>query len=223
MSDNPSAQVVIRDLPTVDYLPMWELMKQFTQQRTSQAVDELWFLQHYPVFTLGQAGKAEHILSTSDIPIINVDRGGQVTYHGPGQLIVYLLIDLKRRSLGVRDLVDIIESSIIDVLQHWGVKGGTRRDAPGVYIDDAKVAALGLRVRKGCSYHGLSLNIDMDLTPFSLINPCGYAGLAVTQLKDHMNSVVAWDDIKNRLIRELCSCLGYTSIQRDQTPWRAFP
>ncbi len=152
--------------------------------RTEDTPDEIWMLQHEPVFTQGQAGRAEHILDAHGIPVVNTDRGGQVTYHGPGQLVIYLLIDVRRRKSGVRDLVDLIESSIIQVLENYGIAAQTRPRAPGVYVNDKKIAALGLRIKQGCSYHGLSFNIDMDLTPFSYINPCGYAGLEVTQLHD---------------------------------------
>ena len=158
-------------------------MKKFTDERSAETNDELWLVEHPPVFTLGQAGKPEHILNPGDIPIVQSDRGGQVTYHGPGQLVGYLLIDLKRRRLGVRDLVSGIENTLIDFLEHQGITSQARKDAPGVYVGAAKIAALGLRVRKGRSYHGFSLNVDMDLEPFTRINPCGYEGLEVTQLR----------------------------------------
>lgn len=174
----------IRDLGIQPYEPVWQEMREFTLTRTADSPDELWLLQHQAVFTLGQAGKREHILDAHGIPIVKTDRGGQVTYHGPGQLVVYLLIDVRRRKSGVRDLVDLIESSIIALLEDYGVNAQTRPRAPGVYVGDKKIAALGLRIKQGCSYHGLSLNIDMDLTPFTYINPCGYAGLETTQLRD---------------------------------------
>lgn len=174
----------VREPGITEYSQTWEEMKAFTESRTATTQDELWVLQHHPVFTLGQAGKTEHILDPHDIPIIKTDRGGQVTYHGPGQLIVYFLLNVRRRDYGVRTLVDIIETSIIAVLNSYGIDSHVRKGAPGVYVADKKIAALGLRIRNGCSLHGLSLNVDMDLTPFQYINPCGYAGLQTTQLRD---------------------------------------
>ena len=174
----------VRHLGEVDYYKTWQKMQDFTNSRQQDTVDELWFLQHPPVYTLGKNGKLEHVLNSADIPVINSDRGGQVTYHGPGQIVVYTLLDLKRLKIGVRQLVTVIEQSIIELLDSYGVNSSARRDAPGVYVNDAKIAALGLRVRKGCSFHGLALNVDMDLEPFSRINPCGYKGLEVTQLKN---------------------------------------
>lgn len=175
---------VIRDLGLVDYLPTWQAMQDFTLQRTAETADQLWRLQHPPVYTLGLAGKPEHLLQAGQIPVVKCDRGGQVTYHGPGQLVIYTLLDLRRHRLGVRDLVRRLEQSVIDLLAQFDVTAAGRVEAPGVYVGDAKIAALGLRVRNGCCYHGLSLNVDMDLTPFAGINPCGYPGLAVTQLAD---------------------------------------
>ena len=166
------------------YQPVWKRMQNFTDTRTNQTTDQLWVVEHPSVFTLGQAGKPEHILNPGDIPVIQTDRGGQVTYHGPGQLVIYLMVDLRRRKLGVRQLVDIIEQAIIKTLSDYNIQAKTQPNAPGVYVDNAKIAALGLRVRKGCSYHGLSLNVDMDLEPFSRINPCGFPNLPVTQLID---------------------------------------
>ncbi|MDG2090653.1 MAG: lipoyl(octanoyl) transferase LipB [Gammaproteobacteria bacterium] len=166
------------------YEKVWQQMLEFTLSRTPLSIDEIWVLQHEPVFTLGQAGKDEHILNAQDIPVVRTDRGGQVTYHGPGQLVIYLLIDVRRSKLGIRYLVDLIENSIISVLATFGIKGATLARAPGVYVDEKKIAALGLRIKQGCSYHGLSFNIDMDLKPFSFINPCGYVGLETTQLID---------------------------------------
>ncbi len=159
-------------------------MQNFTQQRDQKTQDEIWVVQHYPVFTLGRNGKREHILNAGDIPIIPIDRGGQVTYHGPGQLVIYLLIDLKRRQLGVRQLVTHIETAIIKFLATENIIANSNPKAPGVYVNNAKIAALGLRISKGCSTHGLSFNVDMDLTPFQHINPCGYKGLQITQCKD---------------------------------------
>lgn len=177
-------RLVIRQLGVQPYEPVWRAMQQFTETRSENTADELWVLQHPAVFTQGQAGKAEHLLAPGDIPVIQIDRGGQVTYHGPGQLVIYLLINVRRAAVGVRELVSLIEAAIIDTLASFKVTAEARADAPGVYVGDAKIAQLGLRIRHGCSYHGLSLNVSMDLSPFSRINPCGYAGLAVTQLID---------------------------------------
>ncbi|MCG7927498.1 MAG: lipoyl(octanoyl) transferase LipB [Candidatus Thiodiazotropha taylori] len=184
-------------------------MQAFTDKRTPSTPDQLWLLQHPAVFTLGQAGKPEHILKPGEIPIVNSDRGGQVTYHGPGQLIAYTMIDLRRARLGVRGLVTQLESAVIGLLARYAIQANASKDAPGVYIDGAKVASLGLRVRKGCSYHGLSMNIDMDLEPFSRINPCGYPGLAVTQLTEHgVDSDLP--SLGRELAQQLAAGLGYT-------------
>lgn len=168
----------------VDYEAAWEAMRAFTGSRDADTPDEIWLVEHPSVYTLGQAGKPEHLLHTSDIPLVKSDRGGQITYHGPGQLVAYLLIDLTRRGLKVRQLVSVMEQALIDCLAEYGIPAERVAGAPGVYVDAAKIAALGLRVRNGRSYHGLSLNVDMDLTPFSWINPCGYEGLKTTQLAD---------------------------------------
>jgi lipoyl(octanoyl) transferase len=173
--------LVIRQLGRADYEPTWHAMQEFTAARTPETPDELWVVEHSPVFTLGQAGKPEHILEDIGIPVVKIDRGGQVTYHGPGQVVIYLLLDLQRLKLKVRELVTAIEQAIIDALADCGIAAERRAGAPGVYVGDAKIAALGLRIRNGCSYHGLALNVDMDLSPFAAINPCGYAGLRVTQ------------------------------------------
>jgi len=174
----------IRRLGRVDYEPTWHAMQEFTATRTPETPDELWVVEHPPVFTLGQAGKPEHLLRDVGIPIVKIDRGGQVTYHGPGQVVIYLLLDLQRLKIKVRELVTAIEQALIDFLAEQGATAERRTGAPGVYVSDAKVAALGLRIKNGCSYHGLSLNVDMDLSPFAAINPCGYAGLRVIQTKD---------------------------------------
>jgi lipoyl(octanoyl) transferase len=166
----------------VDYEPTWRRMQQFTDARTTATPDELWCLEHPPVYTLGMAGKPEHVLSAGEVPVVPIDRGGQVTYHGPGQLVVYPLLDLRRLELGVRELVTALEQAVIDYVATLGIQALARRDAPGVYVEGAKLAALGLRIRRGCSYHGLALNVCMDLTPYARINPCGQAGLAVTDL-----------------------------------------
>lgn len=177
-------QLIVSQLGRADYEPTWQSMMKFTAERSAETPDELWVVEHPPVFTLGQAGKPEHLLVDTGIPLVKIDRGGQITYHGPGQVVVYLLIDLPRRKLKVRELVGRIEQAVIDCLGEQGVTAERHDGAPGVYVGPAKVAALGLRVRNGCCYHGVSLNVDMDLSPFSAINPCGYAGMAVTQTKD---------------------------------------
>ncbi len=176
--------LVVRRLGLQDYEPIWKSMAYLAQQANQDRDDEIWLLSHKPVFTQGQAGKAEHILNPGDIPVVNIDRGGQVTYHGPGQLVAYLLLNVRRRKFGVRDLVDLIEKSIIEALEEFGIEAVTRAGAPGVYVNNAKIAALGLRIKNGWSYHGLSLNVNMDLEPFSRINPCGFEDLAVCQLAD---------------------------------------
>ncbi|HQW19512.1 MAG TPA: lipoyl(octanoyl) transferase LipB [Rhodocyclaceae bacterium] len=173
---------LIHRLGRVDYEPTWRAMQRFTTERTTETPDEIWFCEHPPVFTLGLAGKEEHLLKNIDVPLVRIDRGGQITYHGPGQLITYLLLDLRRRNLKVRELVTRIEQALIDMLNTYGIVAARLPGAPGVYVAGAKIAALGLRIRNGCSYHGLSLNVDMDLTPYAAINPCGYAGMPVTQL-----------------------------------------
>ena len=176
--------MIVRRPGRVPYEPTWRAMQDFTTQRDASTPDELWLVEHPPVYTLGQAGKAEHLLHVTDIPLVKIDRGGQITYHGPGQVVGYLLLDLHRRGLKVREMVNLIEQALIDCIADYGLDARRKDGAPGVYIDGAKVAALGLRVKNGCSYHGLSLNVDMDLTPFTWINPCGYSGLQTIQLKD---------------------------------------
>lgn len=176
---------LVRQLGVVEYAPVWRAMQDFTAQRAAYTADEIWVLQHPPVYTLGIAGKAEHLPRIDNgIPVVRIDRGGQITYHGPGQVVVYLLLDMRRRGLAVRPLVRCMEQAVIDLLAESGVAANGRIDAPGVYVDDAKIAALGLRIRNGRCYHGLALNVHMDLSPFRAINPCGYPGLAVTQMRD---------------------------------------
>lgn len=175
-------ELVLRELGLVDYQPTLDAMRQLTDTRDAGSPDELWLLQHPPVFTQGQAGKAEHVLAAGEIPVVQVDRGGQVTYHGPGQWVLYLMVDMRRRQLGVRDLVTLIEHSLVQLLAEFDICAVAKPAAPGVYVGDEKIAALGLRVRRGCSYHGLALNVDMNLEPFERINPCGYAGLQVTSM-----------------------------------------
>lgn len=181
---DPRSAILVRRLGLSGYLPTWEAMKAFTAARDAATGDEVWLLEHPPVFTLGQGGKPEHLLDAGTIPVVRVDRGGQVTYHGPGQAVVYLLLDLRRRGYGVKELVRRMEQGVIDLLAEYGVTAERRPGAPGVYVGGAKIAALGLRVRTGCCYHGLAFNVDMDLEPFRRINPCGYPGLAVTQCRD---------------------------------------
>ncbi|MEM1403662.1 MAG: lipoyl(octanoyl) transferase LipB [Pseudomonadota bacterium] len=194
----------IKRLGLVDYESTLEDMREFTARRDADTPDELWLLQHPRVFTQGIAGKAEHVLAPGDIPVVPVDRGGQVTYHGPGQWVVYLLVNLKRRGMGVRALVDVIEQSIVAALGEFGVTASADPKAPGVYVRGEKIAALGLRVRRGCSYHGLSLNVDMDLEPFSRINPCGYEGLQVTSLSKLLgNECPTQDQVADLLLRKL--------------------
>jgi len=176
--------LIVRQLGLTDYESAWHDMQAFTESRSDNTPDELWFLEHPPVFTLGRNGKPEHLHDTGNIPVISVDRGGQVTYHGPGQLIAYPLLNIKRRQLGVQLLVRMLEQAVIDLLSDYSLQAQRREQAPGVYIDNRKLAALGLRIRRGCSFHGLSLNVDMDLSPFAMIDPCGYSGLEVTQLRE---------------------------------------
>ena len=176
--------LLVKHLGRVEYEPTWQAMQAFTAARQPETPDELWIVEHPPVYTLGQAGKPEHVLQDVGIPIVKIDRGGQVTYHGPGQVVIYLLLDLARLKIKVRELVTTIEQAVIDFLAAYAITAERRDGAPGVYVGDAKIAALGLKIRNGCSYHGLSLNVDMDLSPFAAINPCGYAGLKVIQTKD---------------------------------------
>ncbi|WP_415906208.1 lipoyl(octanoyl) transferase LipB [Neptuniibacter sp. QD72_48] len=209
-------QLIVRDLGLQPYEPTWQRMQEFTNERDDSAVDEIWSLQHEPVFTQGQAGKEEHLLGTGDIPVVQVDRGGQVTYHGPGQAIVYLLLNLKRKKLGVRELVSIMEESVVETVQSYGIDAYAKPDAPGVYVDNSKIASLGLRVRRGCSFHGLALNLAMDLEPFLRINPCGYAGMAMTQL-DALTSDLDQVEATQRLLDILITKLGYKEVTRQTT------
>ncbi len=197
----------IKNLGLQDYQETWQAMQDFNKARNSETSDQIWVVEHPPVYTLGRNGKKEHILRKTDIPIIHVDRGGQVTYHGPGQLVIYLLLDLHRRKLGVRQLVSIIENSIIQLLDEYEIKANSEKTAPGVYVNGSKIAALGLRISKGCSSHGLSLNVDMDLTPFQAINPCGYQGLQITQCKD-LGITDNMQKLANKLLQILCQQLA---------------
>ena len=207
---------LIRVLGRVEYEPTWQAMLAFTNERDAHTPDELWVCEHPPVFTLGQAGKPEHLLADIGVPLVKIDRGGQITYHGPGQVVVYLLLDLTRRGLGIRELVNRIEQAVIDTLAACesesgsGIKAARKSGAPGVYVQragaEAKIAALGLRIRHGCSYHGVALNVDMDLSPFAAINPCGYAGMAVTQTRD-LGLSASPAQMADSLVRQLSSQL----------------
>jgi len=197
------SRITVRHLGVVAYEQAWEAMKAFTGARTAETADEIWLLEHPPVYTYGVAGRSEHLPDAEcTIPVLKVDRGGQVTYHGPGQLVAYALLDLQRRGLTVRSLVRVLEQAVIDLASDYGIAALRRADAPGVYVRDAKIAALGLRIRRGCSYHGLSLNVDMDLAPFRAIDPCGHAGLEVTQLRD-LGVDAPIEDIGERLVSRL--------------------
>ncbi len=207
--------VIIRDLGRTSYTPVFEKMQAFTAERNADTVDEIWFTEHDPVFTQGQAGKAEHLLAPGDIPVVQSDRGGQVTYHGPGQITGYLLFDLRRMKLGVRDLVTGIEVAMANTVARYGIPGKPRADAPGVYVDGNKIGSLGLRVRRGCSYHGLSLNVDMDLEPFSRINPCGLFGVEVTDMSQFAE--VDIEKVRRELLEEL---LEYYQLNRHRSDSR---
>ena len=207
-------RILLRRLGLADYEPVWHAMQAYTDERNEGSEDELWLVQHPPVFTQGQAGKVEHLLAPGAIPVIQVDRGGQVTYHGPGQIVAYPLVDIRRKDVGVRDFVHRIEEAIIQVLAHYGVTGERIDGAPGIYVNGEKIASLGLRVRRGCTFHGLAFNIDMDLEPFRRINPCGYAGLRVTQLCDFAE--VTFSEVETRLVVSLQEQLGYSEVVPGQ-------
>lgn len=208
---------LVRDLGRRGYESVWHAMQAFTDARDSETEDELWLVEHDPVFTQGQAGKAEHILAPGDIPVVQVDRGGQVTYHGPGQIVAYPLIDLRRMKIGVRELVCKIEQAGIETLAEWGIKGERVEGAPGIYVDGAKIMALGLRVRRGCSFHGLAFNVAMDLSPYQRINPCGYRGLAVTQLVE-LGGPALPSLVAPVLVRELSRQLGLVPVTAPAVP-----
>jgi len=209
-SEKSAPALLVRRLGLQDYEPIWQSMRYLAQHPREDRSDEIWLLSHKPVYTQGQAGKAEHILAPGDIPVVQVDRGGQVTYHGPGQLVAYLLINVKRRHLGVRALVDLIENAVIGTLAELGIEGETIPKAPGVYVKGAKIAALGLRVRNGWSYHGLSLNVNMDLRPFGNINPCGFEALPVTQIADFVApEKLLLQRVSKLLSNQLLQQLGY--------------
>ena len=217
----PSAgQLLVRQLGRRPYQPVWDAMKAFTDSRTSETPDEFWVVEHDPVYTQGQAGKAEHLLAPGDIPVVQSDRGGQVTYHGPGQLVLYVLVDVRRSKLSVRELVTCLETAIINTLARSDIQAYAKADAPGVYVKndlgiEAKLASLGLRIRKGCSFHGLALNINMDMTPFLRINPCGYAGMAMTQTSA-LGGPQSVAEAQSILVMELASLIGYETITNTE-------
>ncbi|UYG02208.1 lipoyl(octanoyl) transferase LipB [Halomonas sp. LR3S48] len=190
------------------YLPVWQAMRELTDSRDESTPDQFWLVEHDPVFTQGQAGKPEHLLMPGDIPVVQTDRGGQVTYHGPGQVVLYPLLDVRRARLGVRDLVSALENAVVAVLAEHGVEAHARPDAPGVYVDEAKIASLGLRIRRGASYHGVALNVDVDLAPFRRINPCGYAGMAMARLADLSSRPLSTERVGMRLAECLAQQLG---------------
>ena len=205
-------ELQIRDLDLCEYQVIWDDMRTYTATRSQNSPDQIWYLQHHPVYTLGLNGKRHHLINSTSIPVIAVDRGGQITYHGPGQLVAYLLIDIDRLKLGIKDLVTAIEQAIIDYLAQLGISAERQSGAPGIYVDGAKIAALGLRVKKGKTYHGLSFNVDMDLSPFADINPCGYEGMPVTQLSDLLGkSCPNLNEVKSALHTHLCRQLGYNA------------
>jgi lipoyl(octanoyl) transferase len=215
--------LLVKQLGLQPYLTTWQAMRDYTERRGAAGADQLWLLEHPPVFTLGQAGKPEHLLDPGDIPVIKTDRGGQVTYHGPGQLVAYLLLDLRRAGIGVRGLVTRLEQAVVDQLAALGIEAKGRRDAPGVYVGEAKIAAIGLRVRHGCSFHGLSLNVAMDLAPFACINPCGYPGLPVTQLSDLLPGADL-PGARRDFPQHLARALGYTlEFETHDSPESAIP
>ncbi|MDK4685374.1 lipoyl(octanoyl) transferase LipB [Kingella negevensis] len=200
-------------LGLVDYQPTFEAMKKFNAERTPETEDELWLVEHPPVFTQGLAGKPEHLLLTSDIPVVQIDRGGQITYHGPGQLVVYTMINFKRRHTSVRKIVSALENSIIATLAEYGIDSANDPDRPGVYVGNRKIASLGLRIKDGSVYHGLALNVNMDLEPFHQINPCGYAGLEMAQIRDYLNPCPTWDEVAEKLSKHLLSELDYEKLK----------
>ena len=208
---------LVKHLGLVDYQPTFDAMKQFTAQRSADTRDEIWLLQHPPVYTQGQAGKSEHLLNPHGIPVVQIDRGGQITYHGPGQIVMYLLLDLRRWHLNVRHLVRLMEQAVIDLLAAHGIAARGREDAPGVYVGEAKIAALGLKIKKGCSYHGLSFNVDMDLAPFANINPCGYAGLQVIQARD-LGIAKPLPELEQQLVENFLALLQRNLQQKADAP-----
>ncbi|MFA0552538.1 lipoyl(octanoyl) transferase LipB [Vibrio lentus] len=209
-------KLIVKKLGRQDYEPVWKAMHKFTDERTEEDVDQVWLVEHNPVFTQGQAGKAEHVLNAGDIPVIQSDRGGQVTYHGPGQLVAYFLINIRRKKFGVRDLVTHIENLVINTLKAYNINSTARPDAPGVYVDGKKICSLGLRIRRGCSFHGLALNVDMDLSPFLRINPCGYQGMEMAQVSQ-LGGPCELESVEQQLIQELVELLGYDQVDIQAT------
>ena len=208
----PQETLLIRQLGLQPWSPVSQAMHDFTNQRSEDTPDEIWLVEHPPVFTQGQAGKAEHLRGPGDIPVMQSDRGGQVTYHGPGQQVMYVLLNLKRRKTGVRQLVTAIEQTVVETLAHFDIAAAARADAPGVYVKDKKICSLGLRIRNGCSFHGLALNVDMDLSPFHRINPCGYAGLEMTQVAD-LKAGTTLADVQPLLIEHFARQLSFSSVR----------
>ncbi|MCO1335212.1 lipoyl(octanoyl) transferase LipB [Microbulbifer sp. OS29] len=218
---------VVRNLARRDYKSVWQAMSRYTDTRNDDSVDEIWCVEHEPVFTQGQAGKAEHLLNTGDIPVVQVDRGGQVTYHGPGQLVVYPLLDLRRAKIGVRDLVSALEAATVAMLETYGISAAPRPDAPGVYLIEGarkgnKIASIGLRVRRGCSFHGIAINIDMDLAPFLRINPCGYADMQMVQMAEILKPIPARDQVAEIFVRELLRTLQLPDAQWQSIDEKVF-
>lgn len=213
MTEGPRP-LLVRRLGLQPYTVAWQAMRAFTDARTAATPSELWLLEHPPVYTLGQAGRVEHLLAPGAIPVVRTDRGGQVTYHGPGQLVAYLLLDLRAAGLGVRPLVTLLEQTLVGLLDAWGIAAEARPDAPGVYVDGRKIASLGLRVRRGCSYHGIALNVDLDLEPFSRIDPCGFPGLAVTRLAD-LGVPLGVAAVGERFAQRLAAALGMASREAE--------
>ncbi len=208
-----NSKLIVRQLGRQDYLPVWQAMQDYTDNRDDTAADEIWLVEHNPVFTQGQAGKEEHLLMTGDIPVVQVDRGGQVTYHGPGQQVLYVLFNLRRLKIGVRELVTWLEQSIIATLQDFAIDAYAKPDAPGVYVDNKKIASLGLRVRRGCSFHGLALNVDMDMSPFLRINPCGYAGMEMVQTKE-LEGPQSLEQAASGLVKHLVEKLNVSEYEQ---------
>jgi lipoyl(octanoyl) transferase len=207
--------VIVRQLGLQSYEPIWQKMQDFTDTRDDNSPDEIWFVEHEPVFTQGQAGKAEHVLAPGDIPVIQVDRGGQVTYHGPGQQMMYVLFNLRRLKIGVRELVTWLEECIVDMLKEYDIHAYAKPDAPGVYVDDSKIASLGLRVRRGCSFHGLALNVNMDMSPFMRINPCGYAGMNMVQTSE-LNGPSQLDEVAQGLVKHMLKRINAEHVEHKE-------
>lgn len=207
--------VIVRQLGLQSYEPIWQKMQDFTDTRDENSPDEIWFVEHEPVFTQGQAGKAEHVLAPGDIPVIQVDRGGQVTYHGPGQQMMYVLFNLRRLKIGVRELVNWLEECIVDMLKEHDINAYAKPDAPGVYVSDSKIASLGLRVRRGCSFHGLALNVNMDMSPFMRINPCGYAGMNMVQTSE-LNGPSQLDEVAQGLVKHMLKRLNAEHVEHKE-------